>query len=63
VGGAVVRNRVRRRVREAARTRYDRLAMGWDLVFVARSGAASAAGAEIGQAVESLLNRAGLLGV
>lgn len=61
VGGAVVRNRVRRRIREAVRVRYDCVAPGWDLVFVARGASAEAGGDELARAVETLLARAGLL--
>jgi ribonuclease P protein component len=61
LGGAVVRNRVRRRVREAVRGAYAELDPGWDLVFIARSAAAEAPFAEINQAVRQLLARAGLL--
>ena len=41
VGKAVDRNRARRRVREAVRLVYDRIAPGWDLVFIVRSPAAA----------------------
>ena len=37
LGKAVERNRARRRVREAVRLHYDKLAPGWDLVFILRS--------------------------
>src|SRR4051812_40663414 len=42
VGGAVVRNRVRRRLREAIRSHAERIEPGWDVLLVARtpSGAA-----------------------
>ncbi len=36
VGGAVVRNRVRRRLREIYRLNEERLGGGWDVVVVAR---------------------------
>ena len=36
LGHAVVRNRVRRRLREIYRTNEHRLAPGWDIVVVAR---------------------------
>ena len=36
VGGAVVRNRVKRLLREAVRNRFDRLPDGWDVVLQAR---------------------------
>ena len=41
VGGAVVRNRVRRRLREIYRLNEDKLTAGWDIVVVARVRAAS----------------------
>lgn len=60
IGGAVERNRARRRVREAVRLVYDRIAPGWDLVFVIRSAAvATVAFTEVQAAVEQLLRRAG----
>jgi len=61
VGGAVVRNRARRRVREAVRTRYACLAPGWDLIFVVRAAAAQAPRGAIEAAVVSVLHKAGLL--
>ena len=42
VGGAVVRNRVRRRLREMVRAARPRLHRGYWLVLVARQAAASA---------------------
>ena len=36
LGGAVVRNRVRRRLREIARLHMPELKSGWDIVLVAR---------------------------
>jgi ribonuclease P protein component len=61
VGKAVVRNRVRRRLREAMRARTARLAPGHDLVLVARPPAAEASWPELNQALDSVLARAGLL--
>ncbi len=61
VGGAVVRNRVRRRMREAVRARYADIAPGWDLVWIARGLAAQASFARITDAVNVLLRRAGCL--
>lgn len=40
VGKAVVRNKVRRRLREIYRLHEEELALGWDLVVVARVKAA-----------------------
>ena len=59
VGKAVVRNKVRRRVREAARLTPVR--SGWDLVFVARKGAASADFHQLRRSLTALLRRSGLL--
>ena len=42
IGKAVVRNKIRRRLREIARLHDARLLQGYDLIFVARGRAASA---------------------
>lgn len=61
IGKAVERNRARRRVREAVRLFFDRIAPGWDLVFVIRSPAvATVEFPQVQAAVEQLLRRAGL---
>jgi ribonuclease P protein component len=61
VGRAVDRNRARRRVREAVRIAYDRIAPGWDLVFIVRSNAATTVDfIQIQSEVEQLLRRAGV---
>lgn len=61
VGGAVVRNKARRRVKEAVRVAYADIATGWDLVFIVRPRAAEADYGEIAAAVQTLLGRAGAL--
>ena len=61
VGKAVVRNRVKRLIREAVRGLLPRVAPGRDLVFVARPAAAGADFEQVSGAVESLLRRARLL--
>ena len=60
IGKAVVRNRVRRRMREAVRLRRASIAVGWDLVFIARSTIAQTTFTEISRAIENLLRRAKL---
>lgn len=60
IGKAVVRNRVRRRMREAVRLCRNSIAEGWDVVFIARPGIAHATYAEISRAIEDLLRRANL---
>ncbi len=61
VGNAVVRNRVKRRVREAVRLRHADLAPGHDLVFIARAPAAEADWPAVRGATEDLLRRARIL--
>lgn len=61
VGKAVVRNRVRRRIREAGRLLLPRVAAGYDLVFVARPASAAAEWTALKMAVEDTLGRAALL--
>jgi len=61
VGKAVVRNRVKRRLREITRTRLPRLRPGYDLWWIARRRAATASFAELEAAVDELLRRAHML--
>jgi ribonuclease P protein component len=63
VGGAVVRNRARRRLREIVRLRLPALASGWDVVLIARPPIAQAEFRQIETAVERLLQQAGLYGM
>jgi ribonuclease P protein component len=59
VGKAVVRNKVRRRLREALRTRLPRLASGTDVLVVARPPSAAAGWLELCHALDRLLAQAG----
>jgi len=59
VGKAVVRNRIRRRLREALRARLDSLATGYDVLVVARPPSAQASWLELDAALETVLQRAG----
>jgi ribonuclease P protein component len=61
VGSAVKRNRAKRLLREAVRTRQEALAGGWDLVFVARSPLAQATLSQTQAAVNQLLKRANVV--
>ncbi len=61
VGGAVARNRARRRIREAYRKLRAGLPEAAHLVFVARSGAADAEWEELFGEVAELLRKSGLL--
>jgi ribonuclease P protein component len=60
LGGAVQRNRVRRRLRELVRTRMERIGPGWDLLLIARPAAGTATHAELGAAIDALLARSGI---
>jgi ribonuclease P protein component len=60
LGGAVVRNRVRRRIKEAYRLREDRFSKGVDIVVVARS---RAVGADFSALGGELLRLGGKLGI
>jgi ribonuclease P protein component len=59
VGGAVVRNRIKRRLREI--TRLTPLPPGWDMVLIARQPAAIATYAGLKKAYTDLLVRARIL--
>jgi ribonuclease P protein component len=59
LGGAVVRNRVKRRMREVLSALP--LEGGWDIIFVARPKAAAASFASLEKTVRSLLTRARIL--
>ncbi|MGC8634695.1 MAG: ribonuclease P protein component [Candidatus Limnocylindrales bacterium] len=61
LGGAVVRNRVRRRLREIVRSVASRVAPGWDVLIVARAACLGASYAELRAAMVRLLGRAGIL--
>jgi len=62
LGGAVQRNRVRRRLRELIRERRGSIGIGWDLLLIARPEAATASHAELRAALGSLLERSGIGG-
>lgn len=61
VGGAVVRNRAKRLMREATRLRQAMIAGGWDVVVIARQPMREASFHQVDRAIEQLLRRARLL--
>jgi ribonuclease P protein component len=62
LGGAVVRNRVRRRLREVLRAMAPSFQVGWDVLFIARPAIVAASHDEITEEVRRLLQRGGVLG-
>lgn len=61
LGGAVVRNRTRRRLREIYRLNESKFRPGWDLVVVARSRAVEADFDRLTQSYLNLAKKAGVL--
>ena len=61
LGKAVVRNRVRRRLREVYRLNESRFLPGWDIVVVARGRAIEASFSELTKAYLTLAKKLGIL--
>ena len=59
VGNAAVRNKVKRRLREAVR--LNPVKAGWDALFIVRRGAGSAKYQDLKAAIDNLLQRANLV--
>jgi ribonuclease P protein component len=59
VGNAAVRNKVKRRLREAVR--LNPVKAGWDALFIVRRGAGSAKYQDLKDAIDNLLQRANLV--
>ena len=57
LGGAVVRNRIKRRVREAVRLRLDQLSPQWEIVFNPRRAAKDSPLTELTREIEKLFLR------
>lgn len=60
VANAVVRNKLRRRLKEILRLDSDKLARGYDLVIVARNPSAAASYDEVERDVRYLLGKLGV---
>ena len=61
LGHAVVRNRVRRRIREVYRLNEEQFAQGWDIVMVARSRAIGCSFDELTKSCLKMAAEAGIL--
>jgi ribonuclease P protein component len=55
IGKAVQRNKIKRRMREAARLRQEQIQSGWDLLFIARAPISQVKYQEIDQSMYWLL--------
>jgi ribonuclease P protein component len=62
LGGAVVRNRVRRRLREALRVMAPSFQPGWDVLIIARPPVIRADFQTLAGTLQNLLRRGGVLG-
>jgi ribonuclease P protein component len=62
LGGAVIRNRVRRRLREALRVMAPSFQPGWDVLIIARPALVEADHGALVEALRRLLTRIGVLG-
>jgi ribonuclease P protein component len=61
LGGAVVRNRAKRLMREAVRTHSPHIAPGWDLLLIARAAITHVKMQQVATALESLLRQADIM--
>ena len=59
IGNAVIRNRMKRRLREAVRA--SDVKTGWDAIFIARRGSGTADYRQLEESVVNLLSRTNLL--
>jgi ribonuclease P protein component len=60
LGGATVRNRAKRLLREAARRLHSQLEIGWDVMLVARPKLLEAKESQVEETLARLMKRAGL---
>lgn len=63
IGGAVARNRAKRRMREVLRKNLPDIETGWDVLLIARSPLVDAEWNQLCESITGLLKRAGILGL
>lgn len=61
LGGAVIRNRVRRLIRQTLRQATPHLQVGWDIVLVAHPTIVGQSQSDISRAFDTLARQAGLV--
>ncbi|KRQ85944.1 Ribonuclease P protein component [Caloramator mitchellensis] len=61
IGKSVVRNRVKRLIREAFRVNRQKFKVGHDIIFVARAKSANSSFSDVQKSIFNLLKRAGVL--
>lgn len=61
IGGAVVRNRAKRRLRAAVQSQWPSISPGWDLLLVARPALVQARWPDVLKALVTLLGRSEVL--
>ena len=61
LGGAVERNRVRRRLRALVRGRHGEMGAGWDLLVIVKPDARAASYSALGAALDAALAQAGVV--
>ena len=61
VGNSVVRNRARRLMKESYRQIFERLAVGYDIIFIARKTIVNLKCADVKKSIEAATRRAGIL--
>ena len=61
VGNSVVRNRARRLMKESYRQIFERLAVGYDIIFIARKTIVNLKCADVKKSIEAATRRSGIL--
>lgn len=61
VGNSVTRNRARRLMKESYRTIHEQLAIGYDIIFIARKTIINSKYADVKKSIEAATRRAGIL--